>query len=49
VAVWGFAGVGFTDYLLVIVCGFIFIVVALTPFWRASGGTNGVARGDEAN
>jgi len=45
VAVWGFAGVGFTAYLLVIVCGFIFIVVALT----ASGGTNGVARGDEAN
>jgi hypothetical protein len=49
VAVWGFAGVAFTDYLLVIVCGFIFIIVALTPFCRASGGTNGVARGDEAN
>ena len=30
VTVWGFAGVGFTDYLLVIVSGFIFVVVALT-------------------
>jgi hypothetical protein len=29
VAVWGFAGGGVTDYLLVIVSGFIFVVVAL--------------------
>jgi hypothetical protein len=28
-AVWGFAGRGLADYLLVIVSGFIFIVVAL--------------------
>jgi hypothetical protein len=28
-AAWGFAGAGLTDYLLVIVSGFIFVVVAL--------------------
>jgi hypothetical protein len=30
-SVWIFAGAGVTDYLLVIVCGFIFVAVAL-PF-----------------
>jgi len=50
VSVWGFAGAGYTDYLLAVVSGFIFIAVAI-PFmlwlnWRrgneearAHGGT----------
>jgi FtsH-binding integral membrane protein len=41
-SVWFFAGAGVTDYLLVIVCGFVFIAVAL-PFIMSR-----VARGDGA-
>jgi hypothetical protein len=48
-AVWGFAGVGFADYLLVIVSGFIFVVVALTLILARVGRMRGAARGDEAN
>jgi hypothetical protein len=48
-AVWGFAGVGITNYLLVIVSGFIFVVVALTLILSRVGRMHGAARGDEAN
>ena len=45
-SVWTFAGAGVTDYLLVIVCGFVFIAVAL-PFIMSrvarSDGTAGEA------
>lgn len=37
-AVWGFAGAGVTDYLLVIVSGFIFVVVALVSILSQVGG-----------
>ena len=35
-SVWGFAGDGYADYLLAVVSGFIFIVVALTStlWWQ---------------
>ena len=38
-AVWSFAGSGVTDYLLVIVSGFIFIVVALQLIQSCVGRT----------
>jgi hypothetical protein len=37
-AVWGFAGGGLSDYLLVIVSGFIFVVVALALILSRVGG-----------
>lgn len=37
-AVWGFAGGGLSDYLLVIVSGFIFVVVALQLILSQVGG-----------
>ena len=40
-AVWGFAGGGLSDYLLVIVSGFIFIVVALQLILSRVGRTRG--------
>jgi uncharacterized RDD family membrane protein YckC len=39
-AVWSFAGSGVTDYLLVIVSGFIFVVVALQLILSRVGHTN---------
>ena len=46
-AVWGFAGGGgVTDYLLFIVSGFIFIVVALTIILSRVGHGKGGAGGD---
>ena len=42
-AVWSFAGSGVTDYLLVIVSGFIFIVVALQLILSCVGRTNEAA------
>ena len=42
-AVWSFAGSGVTDYLLVIVSGFIFIVVALQLILSCVGRTNDAA------
>jgi hypothetical protein len=44
-AVWGFAGSGITDYLLVIISGFIFVVVALVSILSQVGGG---AAGDAA-
>ncbi len=51
-SVWSFAGAGVTDYLLVIVSGFLFIVVALTLILsrvgRRHGATDGgAAKGDD--
>lgn len=42
-AVWGFAGGGLADYLLVIVSGFIFIVVALQLILSRVGRRRGAA------
>ncbi len=42
-AVWSFAGSGVTDYLLVIVSGFIFVVVALQLILSRVGDTNEAA------
>ena len=42
-AVWSFAGSGVTDYLLVIVSGFIIIVVALQLILSCVGRTNDAA------
>jgi len=42
-AVWSFAGSGVTDYLLVIVSGFIFVVVALQLILSRVGHTNEAA------
>jgi hypothetical protein len=39
-AVWGFAGGGITDYLLVIVSGFMFVVLALILILSRVGATN---------
>ena len=47
VAVWSFAGGGMTDYLLVIVSGFIFVVVALQLILsRVGHTTEAVEAGD---
>jgi hypothetical protein len=51
-AVWSFAGGGMTDYLLVIVSGFIFVAVALPLILSRVGGadraiTNDAAQGGE--
>ena len=43
-AVWSFAGSGLTDYLLVIVSGFIFVVVALQLILSRVGHTNVAAQ-----
>jgi hypothetical protein len=43
-AVWGFAGGGLSDYLLVIVSGFIFVVVALTLILSRVGGKHDVMK-----
>ena len=40
---WSFAGSGVTDYLLVIVSGFIFVVVALQLILSRVGDTNEAA------
>ena len=45
-AVWGFAGGGLSNYLLVIVSGFIFVVVALQLILSRVGRTKGAARND---
>jgi hypothetical protein len=42
-AVWSFAGRGLVDYLLVIVCGFIFVVVALQLILSRVGRADDVA------
>ena len=45
-SVWGFAGGGVTDYLLFIVSGFVFIVVALLTILSRVGRTNTSAAAD---
>jgi hypothetical protein len=45
-AVWGFAGGGLSNYLLVIVSGFIFVVVALQLILSRVGRTKGAAQND---
>ena len=47
-AVWGFAGVGETDYLLVIVSGFIFVVMALVLILSRVGRTHRPTNDDSA-
>ena len=46
-AVWGFAGGGLSNYLLVIVSGFIFVVVALQVILSRVGRTKSAARNDD--
>ena len=46
-AVWGFAGGGLSNYLLVIVSGFIFVVVALQLILSRVGRTKSAARNDD--
>ena len=46
-AVWGFAGGGLSNYLLVIVSGFIFIVVALQLILSRVGRTERAAQYDD--
>jgi hypothetical protein len=46
-AVWGFAGSGVTDYLLMIISGFIFVVVVLMSILSQVGGRR-VAPSDAA-
>jgi hypothetical protein len=43
-AVWGFAGGGLSNYLLVIVSGFIFVVVALQLILSRVGRKDGAAK-----
>ena len=45
-AVWSFAGGGVTDYLLVIVSGFIFVVVALQLILSRVSRADDTAKGD---
>ena len=47
-AVWSFAGSGMTDYLLVIVSGFIFVVVALQLILSRVGHTNEATEADDS-
>ncbi len=47
-SVWSFAGAGVTDYLLVIVSGFLFIVVALTLILSRVGRRHGATDGGAA-
>lgn len=46
--IWSFAGSGVTDYLLVIVCGFILVVVALTLILSRVGYRDPAMAADEA-
>ena len=46
-AVWGFAGGGLSNYLLVIVSGFIFIVVALQLILSRVGRTERAAQNED--
>lgn len=46
-AVWSFAGGGVTDYLLAIVSGFIFVVVALQLILSRVGHTNDATEADD--
>ena len=46
-AVWGFAGGGLSNYLLVIVSSFIFVVVALQLILSRVGRTKSAARNDD--
>ena len=46
-AVWSFAGGGITDYLLVIVSDFIFVVVALQLILSRVGHTNDATEADD--
>jgi hypothetical protein len=45
-SVWSFAGAGVTDYLLFVVSGFIFIVLALLTILSQVGRSNTKTRGD---
>ena len=45
-SVWSFAGAGVTDYLLFVVSGFIFIVVALLTILSQVGRSNTKTTGD---
>ena len=47
--IWSFAGTGVTDYLLVIVSGFILVVVALTLILSRVGHNDPAMDADEAN
>jgi hypothetical protein len=47
--IWSFAGVGLTDYLLVIVSGFFLVVVALTFILSLVGYRDPARDADEAN
>jgi hypothetical protein len=45
-SLWSFAGGGLSNYLLVIVSGFIFVVVALQLILSRVGRTKGAAQND---